>query len=170
MAWNQLVAVKRNLVRELAKVIPASDESGNPVAGIDYSWPGKMQLDEHIWFYGGEHSIDDPVVKAGRRWRDVTSSFDLVIEVRRTGQTIDSDDRITLQADCDERCDYLLGLCDQWIADNPHLGFGPDPDAVDNDFVITGSLIEAVRFEHGPIDRGCAALNVARVTYYARIK
>lgn len=169
MAWNQLVAVKRNLVTEFAAIMPVSEETGGAV-GVDYSWPGKMQLDEHLWFYGGEHAISDPVIKAGRRYRDIVSSFDLVIEVRRAGATVDPDDGTTdLQSECDERCDYLLGLCDEWIADNPHLGFGPGT-STDNEFTITGSLIEAVRFEHGPTDRGCAALNVARVTYYARIK
>ena len=169
MAWNQLVAVKRNLVTEFDGIMPGPTETGSPSGGVDYSWPGKMQLDEHVWFYGGEHSISDPAIKAGRRWRDVVTSFDLVIEVRRAGPTVDTDDRVTLQAECDERCDYLLGLCDEWIADNADLGFGPGT-STDNEFVITGALIEAVRFEHGPTDRGCAALNVARITYYARIK
>jgi hypothetical protein len=168
MAQNQIIPVKQALVAAWSAILPQIEGSSTPV-GCDYSWPGAKQKAEHIWFYGARTQVTDVALKAGRRWRDVVTSTDVVIEVSRKGKQTDETSAVVLQPVVDERCDYLLGLLDEWVADNPNLGFGPGT-STDNTFAITGALIEAHDFEHGPIENGCAARNIARLTYYARVK
>ena len=168
MAQNQIIAVKQALVAAWNEILPTIESTGTPV-GCDYSWPGSKQRLEHIWFYGARTDVTDIAIKAGRRWREMVTSLDVVIEVSRKGKQTDETSAVVLQPIVDARCDYLLGLLDEWVADNPTLGFGPGTSA-DNSFAITGALIDGHDFEHGPIENGCAARNIARLTYYARVK
>lgn len=170
MAANQVVTIKQALVTAWAAILPNIDGTAQPV-GVDYSWPGSRQRLEHVWFYGARTEVTDVVVKAGRRWRDVTTSVDVVVEVSRKGKQVDDTTAVVLQPVVDERCDYLLGLIEEWVADNPTLGYGAGTSSDGlNSFAVQGALIESVDFEHGPIENGCAARNIARLTYYARIK
>lgn len=168
MAQNQIIPVKQALVVAWSAILPQIEGTATPV-GCDYSWPGAKQKAEHIWFYGARTEVTDLAIKAGRRWREMVTSLDVVIEVNRKGKQVDQNASVVLQPVVDERCDYLLGLLDEWVADNPTLGFGPGTTA-DNSFAITGALIDGHDFEHGPIENGCAARNIARLTYHARVK
>jgi hypothetical protein len=166
MAQNQIIQVKTALIAAWSEILPDIESTGRPV-GCDYSWPGAAQRLEHIWFHGARTLTEPRTIKAGRRMRTVNTSLDVVIEVHRKGKQLDSGQTVVLQQVVDARCDELFGLLDEWVADNQRLTFDPSTDT--GGLVIDWADFESVDLEHGPTENGCAARNVARLSYQARI-
>jgi len=164
MAYSQVVAVKRALITAWSALLPNIPETDEPV-GCDYAHPGDATRLEHIWLHNVHHDIEPRTIKAGRKLRTYLTSIDVHIQVRRLGPELDETFATTLQAEVDERAYELFGILDEWVADNPRLGFNPG----DTTLVIDHATFTVSDETTGSFDHGCGARILARLTYQARI-
>lgn len=166
MARNHITEVKLACV-DAWSTLMGTDTDGDPVL-VDYAWPGQFQRKAgHVWLYGGTADYADRAVKSGRRWRTVLCSFTVVAEVYRVAPQVDDTGAVSLQQQCDEALDEITGAIEEWIADNPRLGF--DPDSGKN-IVIDWAVPTSERLEHGPTENGCVSGRILEITYQARIR
>ncbi len=165
MGYNQLSVVKRAVVEALEQLMPTDPETGEPVP-CEYAWPGSQhQRPLHAWTANGRTTSQPASMGAGRKRRDQTVSFDVIIECLLAGETVDGEGRNQLQQVADERVEEIAGIIDQWVADNPSLGLTEAAD-VPVDF----ASFDAFTLEHGPLATGVASRGVCQITYRIRPK
>jgi hypothetical protein len=163
MAYNHLSRVKGSMATALAKIMPTNPATGTAIP-VDYAWPGtQRQHPTHVWFAGGRTLSGPSTLKAGRKRRDQTVSFDIIVESRIKGPTVDSNGVNVLQQQVDEIVEEIVGLIDEWVADNPLLG-----QTTSSDVPIDWATFDSWTLTHGPEDNGCAALAVVTISYKLR--
>lgn len=121
MSYIDIPRVKRSVADQLAAVLP-NDIDGLKVR-VDYAWPGaEAQRPVHIWFFGGRLVSEPDGQMSGRRRRDQTVTLPLVIEVQVEGRTLDGQGYNVLQEKADGIVNQIVGMIDEWLADNPTAG------------------------------------------------
>lgn len=162
---NQLKTVKLACVDEWRPLMPAHPITGEEVT-VSYAWPGAaLQGSAAVWTVGGRTVSVDNAIKAGRRWRRVETTFDVVAEVYLKGRTNDGRLNI-LQQEADDFVEQITGTIDDWIADNVRLTF----DQPNGDIFIDWATFDSVTLEHGPTADGAAARHICEITYQARLR
>jgi len=162
MAFNDLPRLKLYLVDQWAQIMPVDEQTGRQVP-VDYAWPGDHQKPTHVWLPNERTTSQPGAQRAGRKRRDQSVSFDVVIECSRTGRTIDPSGRNVLQQTTDIVVSTIAGLLDEWIADNPKLG-QTSPGMVPVDFATFDSFESA----GGPSPTGVKTIGLCQITYRIR--
>jgi hypothetical protein len=166
MAYNQLKTVKLACVDAWAEIMPNDPVSGQAIP-VGYAWPGTwQQRAASVWTSGGRTTYLENSLKAGRRFRRVETTFQVVSEVYLTGRTLDESGANVLQQEADDLIEQITGTIDEWIADNPKLGFTNTAGAI----FIDWATFASVTLEHGPTENGVAARHVCDITYHARLR
>jgi hypothetical protein len=165
MAYNELSVVKRAVVGALAPLMPTDPETGDR-APIEYAWPGEqLTRPLHVFTANGRTTSTPSTMGAGRKRRDQSVSFDVIIECRRTGETVDGEGRNVLQEQADELVETVAGIIDQWVADNPTLGLTEAGDVP-----VDYATFDSFTLEHGPLATGVGARGICQITYRIRPK
>lgn len=163
MAYDQLSRVKRSMAEALAEAMPNNESTGHPIP-VHYAWPGSAkQAPTHVWFVGGRTVSGPSTQKSGRKRRDQTTTFDIVVECNMKGPTLDEFGVNVLQEKADQVVEEIVGLIDEWIADNPLLG-----QTTSSDVPVDSSRFEGWSLIHGPLDNGCASIGLCTVSYRLR--
>lgn len=160
MAGDPIVTVRQQLVAALRPLMPTITDGTRQVP-VSYSWPGSAQEREHVWMTGGSSPVEIPTMKAGRKRREVTTSFDVVIDVQMVGRAVDGSGVPVLQPAADQRREELVTVVADWVADNPLLGFATR--------VIDWCEVARIERAEGPTDNGVGSQAVLTLTYHARL-
>lgn len=162
MAGNPVAAVKANLVAALRDLMPQQTDSTDLVP-VFYAYPG----DEHagtevVWLHGADTEYAVHSMRADRRRRKLVIRFDVVAQVLLQGATLDDIDSAgqAPQQIADARCDELIQVVDEYIADEQHAA---SPALVDV------AWVEGSRHEYGTHEHGSWARVILRVACDARI-
>lgn len=162
MADAPTFVVMKRWAEHLSGVMPPSvlPQVGAGTVPVYYSHPGDRHLGpDCVWF---DRVIDDYNVvplKAGRRRRLLTSTFQAVIEVFIEGASAASD-WFDLQHDCDLQASAIRQVIDEDIADEEHLHC---PDLID-----VAKLVQS-RTERGLTATGAGTRIILDVSFDARI-
>jgi hypothetical protein len=146
----------------LAGLMPASivPTTGHPVVPVYYSNPGDRVLGpDCVWFDRINDDYDVIPLKAGRRRRLITTTFQVVIEVFLEGPSA-ANDASSLQYDCDVQAAAIRQVIDEDIADEEHLQC---PDLIDVAKLVRG------RAERGLTATGAGTRVVLDVSFDSRI-
>jgi hypothetical protein len=163
MAYYELSRVKRSMVEALAAIMPNNEATGQAIP-VHYAWPGSQrQAPVHVWFVGGRTVSSPSTMRAGRKRRDQTTTFDIVVECNMKGPTLDEFGVNVLQEQADQVVEEIVGLIDEWIADNPQLG-----QTTSTDVPIDYATFDSSQLAHGPLDNGCASIALCTVSYRLR--
>ncbi len=166
MAYNQLKTVKLACVAAWAEIMPNDPISGRPIP-VGYAWPGSwQQRAASVWTVGGRTNSLENSLKAGRRFRNIETTFEVVSEVYLTGKTLDESGMNVLQQEADDLVEMITGTIDEWVADNPRLGFTD----INGPIFVDWATFDSVTLEHGPTDTGVAARHICEITYHARLR
>lgn len=160
MAGDPIVTVRQQLVAALRPLMPTITDGTRQVP-VSYSWPGSAQEREHVWTDDGDSPMSVPTMKSGRQRREVTTTFEVIVEVLMVGRAIDADGDTSLQIAADTQRERIVTLISEWIADNPLIGFDTR--------VIDWALLSRVQRAGGPTDNGVGSRAVLEVTYQARL-
>ena len=157
MAYDQPRRVKQTMVAALADLMP----DGVPV---EYAWPGTNgQKPTHVWFVGARTLSEPYAMRAGRKRRLQATSFDIVIEAKLTGQTVDGAGVNVLQEQADEIVEQIAGIIDEWVADNVTLG-----QTASTDVPVDDASFDSFTLTHGPVDTGVVSIGVITISYRLR--
>jgi hypothetical protein len=160
MAGDPTVAVKRRYAAVLADLMPTATDGDGPVP-VFYSFPGDTLCPrEAVWLHGARTVIEQRVMRAQTRRRDLTVEFDVIVQVIAAQESEESDPSESPQAAADERAFELLRIIDEQIATEEHLGC---PDLVDV------ARLTGTRLEYGLTDLGNGSRIVATVSFDARV-
>lgn len=163
MAYDQLWRVKTSMATALAEVMPNDADTGRPVP-VHYAWPGHdHQKVTHVWFAGGRKVSEPGAQRAGRKRRNQTTTFDIVIECHLTGKTLDANGENVLQVRADEIVEEIAGVIDEWVADNPLLG-----QTTSSDVPVDWSTFDLFTLVNGPESTGCASRGICTISYHLR--
>lgn len=163
MAYDQISRVKRSMVAALAEIMPGSEATGFPVP-VHYAWPGaEHQRPLHVWFANARTVSQPSTQRAGRKRRDQTVTFDIIVECRLKGATRDKNGVNVLQEQADAQVEEIVGLIDEWVADNPLLG-----QTTSDDVPIDWATFDGWTLTHGPESDGCGAIGVVTISYHIR--
>ena len=127
---------------------------------VFYSHPGDRYVGpDCVWFDRVNDDYGVIPLRAGRRRRLVTSTFQVVIEVFLNGPS-DPTNWFSLQHECDLQAGLIRQVIDEQIADEEHLSC---PDLID-----VAQLVRA-RTERGLTATGAGTRIILDVTFDARI-
>jgi hypothetical protein len=152
--------VKRQWAAVLAPLLPYRDDGSR--VRISYSHPGPDLLEtEHVYFDGGDATIEVSSMKAGRLRRLYTVEFNVIVLVQQVGPASVSPDGVTRtpQEVADTRAQEIATVIDEHIADDQHLS---SPEVVDQAW-STGTTSS-----YGYLDNGVVSQVVMRVAFRSR--
>jgi hypothetical protein len=166
VAYNQLKTVKLACIAAWAEIMPDDPISLRKIP-VGYAWPGSQhQRAASVWTVGGRTQYLDNSLKAGRRFRNIETTFQVVSEVYLTKKTLDDSGANVLQQEADDLVEVITGTIDEWVADNPKLGFAD----LNGPIFIDWATFDSVALEHGPTETGVAARHICEITYHARLR
>jgi hypothetical protein len=162
MAGNPITTVKANLRPALAALMPATTADASVTVPVFYRYPGDATVPrECVWFHGSETTYAVTALRAGRRRRTLTVRFDVVAQVLLEGPTVvEATDNTPLNYDADLRCDALITVVDEYIADEEHLATAS---------LVDVAWVESTRQEYGVQPNGAWSRAIARVAFHARV-
>lgn len=162
MAYNDQIRLKLYLVDAWNQIMPTDTSTGMSVP-VDYAWPGVHQKATHVWMPNQRTASQPGAMKAGRKRRDQTSSFDVVIEASLKGRTLDPSGRNVLQQEADQIVSDVAGLIDEWVADNPTLG-----QTATGMIPVDYATFDSFNSEGGPTTDGVRTVGICQITYRLR--
>ncbi len=160
MAGDPIVLVRQQLVTALSALMPPIT-GATALVPVNYSYPGQAQEREHLWFSGGLSPVSIASMKAGRKRREVTTSFELIVEVAMVGRGLDAQGANLLQVTADQRREQLVTIVSEYLADNPLIGF--------TDRTIDWCELTQIDRSEGPTENGVGSRAVLTLTYHARL-
>ena len=163
MAGNPVAVVKRQWRDALDPLMPMALAAGGDSfrVPVSYRYPGdQLVRREHVWFHGASSAYGVHSMRAGRRRRDLTVTFDVVCEVRLDGVATDDDQStITLQEQADARAQALAQIVDEHIADEEHMA--------SSELVDVAQVVSS-RDEYGDTDTGVWSRVTLTVSFKSR--
>lgn len=158
MAYVDVPALKRSIVDQLAQVLPDGFD-GKPIP-IDYAWPGTdKQKPVHVWMFNATTASEPRGQMAGRKRRDQTVTLDIVVEVIKQGATVDQSGRNVLQEAVDAKITEIVGVIDEWIADNPTAGQTSSADVP-----VDWARFDGWTLEQGVLTGGASGRGTVRIS------
>lgn len=161
MADVPTFTVLQRWAETLRPLMPISIDpaSGQPVP-VFYAHPGdRWQGQDCVWFDRPVDSYTVGPMRAGRRRRSTTTTFQVVIEVFLEGPS-DPSSWWSLQHECDLQAGLMRQVIDEHIADEEHLSC---PDLIDVAQLVTS------RSERGLTATGAGTRIVLDIQFDARI-
>ena len=161
MAYVDIPTLQRSLVDQLAAIMP-SDWDGNE-SRIDYAFPGVAQQRAlHAWFFDARGLSVPSTQSAGRKRRDQTWSMSIMVQAMRPVRTLDDSGLNVGQETVDAAVMEVLGLFDEWIADNPTLG-----QTSSSDPRVDSAQAESFQLQQGAVANGVGAIGTFTFTFRA---
>lgn len=150
MAGNPIVEVKRAFIAALAGEDLGSVQLSYSFRGAEHCMRLVGDVAAGVWLDGASTDYGVHAMKAGRRRRDMTPSFTVVVAVFMAGASlVDEVESETLQQRCDERAEEIVTVIDEYIADNQQLA---SPELIE-----WALITRTAQTASGPITIGGAA-------------
>lgn len=159
MAWVDIPRLKRSVVEQLREVMPSLD--GWPEIRVDYAYPGeKHQRPVHVWLFNARCVSEYGAMGAGRKRRDQTWTFEVVIEAVHQGASVDGQGFNIGQERADAIVTEIAGAIDDYVATNPTLGQTQSGDVPVDHATFSGFTLEEGQHATGAATRGTCAITI----------